>query len=56
MGDDYEVVTIMGHKKGFRNTEELIEKGFKVLRLWERDIKIMDINDFKEKLLGANRW
>jgi len=31
-------------------TKELIEKGFKVLRLWEREIKIMDINEFKDKL------
>ena len=27
-------------------TSELIEKGFKVLRLWERDIKVMDIDRF----------
>jgi len=31
-------------------TSELINKGFKVLRLWEREIKIMDINKFKERL------
>jgi G:T-mismatch repair DNA endonuclease (very short patch repair protein) len=31
-------------------TSKLIEKGFKVLHLWECDIKIMNINQFKEKL------
>lgn len=31
-------------------TKELIEKGFKVLRLWEFEIKSMDINQFKNKL------
>ena len=31
-------------------TKELIQKGFKVLRLWEFEIKAMDINKFKEKL------
>ncbi len=29
-------------------TKELLEKGFKVLRLWESDIKVMDLNKFKE--------
>jgi len=27
-----------------------MEKGFKVLRLWEREVKAMDINDLKERL------
>ena len=31
-------------------TKELIEKGFKVLRLWENDIKVMDLNEFKSRL------
>ena len=31
-------------------TSELIEKGFKVLRLWERDIKIMSLEEFKQKI------
>lgn len=31
-------------------TKELIEKGFKVLRLWEFEIKEMKLNDFKEKI------
>ena len=34
-------------------TKELIEKGFKVLRLWEREIKIMGIEDFKIKIQGV---
>ena len=29
-------------------TKEMLEKGFKVLRLWEVEIKEMDINEFKE--------
>ncbi len=31
-------------------TKELIQKGFKVLRLWEREIRIMNISDFKKKI------
>jgi len=31
-------------------TSELLDKGFKVLRLWEFEIKEMDINNFKNKL------
>ncbi len=31
-----------------QRTKELIEKGFKVLRLWEHDIKTIELNDFKE--------
>jgi len=32
-------------------TKELLEKGFKVLRLWEFEIKKMELNDFQSKLL-----
>jgi len=32
-------------------TKELLEKGFKVLRLWEFEIREMDINKFKNKLI-----
>lgn len=32
-------------------TKELLEKGFKVLRLWECEIKQMNLETFKEKLL-----
>ena len=31
-------------------TQELKEKGFKVLRLWEREIKVMDLETFKRRL------
>lgn len=31
-------------------TEELIKNGFKVLRLWERDIRRIRIKEFKQKL------
>ena len=31
-------------------TKELIDKGFKVLRLWENEIKVMDLNKFKKAL------
>ena len=31
-------------------TKELIEKGFKVLRLWEHEIKVMSLDDFKNKI------
>ena len=33
-------------------TKELIEKGFKVLRLWENEIKEMELSDFKIKLIS----
>ncbi len=31
-------------------TSELLSKGFKVLRLWENEIKAMDLDGFKKKL------
>lgn len=31
-------------------TKELIEQGFKILRLWEKEIKVMNIKEFKNKL------
>ena len=36
-------------------TKELIEKGFKVLRLWEFEINDMTIDKFKERLDGIYR-
>jgi len=33
-------------------TKELIEKGFRVIRLWEHEIKVMELNDFKNKVHG----
>jgi very-short-patch-repair endonuclease/ribosomal protein L40E len=35
-------------------TKELIEKGFKVLRLWEFEIKKMGLDDFRMKLIENN--
>ena len=32
-------------------TLELIEKGFKVLRLWGSEIKLMDISEFEKKII-----
>ena len=31
-------------------TRELIEQGFKVLRLWENEIKVLNLDNFKEKI------
>ena len=31
-------------------TKELIDKGFKVIRLWEHEIKVMELNDLKQKI------
>ena len=40
-----------------RNKKGRFEKGFKVLRLWEREIKTIELNDFKNKLRQIeNRW
>lgn len=36
-------------------TKELIEKGFKVLRLWEHEIKEMDIDTLKNKIMNSSR-
>ena len=33
-------------------TKELLEQGFKVLRLWENEINEMQVEDFKERLSG----
>lgn len=38
-------------EKDNQRTKELIEKGFKVLRLWEHDIKKMQLINFKKKLV-----
>ena len=41
-----------GVEKDNIRTKELIEKGFKVLRLWESEIKIMNLREFKNKIRG----
>ena len=40
----------IGLEKDHIRTKELIEKGFKVLRLWECEIIPMNINEFQDKL------
>ena len=37
-------------KRDDDRTKELLQKGFKVLRLWEFKIKDMNLNDFKQKI------
>jgi very-short-patch-repair endonuclease len=39
-----------GRDIDYIRTKELIEKGFKVLRIWEVDIRKMSISDFKERI------
>ncbi len=41
----------IGLEKDHIRTKELIEKGFKVLRLWEKEIKVMNVNDFKDRMI-----
>jgi len=36
-------------------TKELQEKGFRVIRLWEHEIKVMELNDLKNILIGGTR-
>ncbi len=33
-------------------TKELQEKGFRVIRLWEHEIKVMEVNDLRNKING----
>jgi very-short-patch-repair endonuclease len=40
----------VGNEIDHIRTSELIEKGFKVLRLWEKEINIMSMEDFKKRL------
>ncbi len=35
-------------------TKELQEKGFRVIRLWEHEIKVMEVNDLRNKVHGNN--
>lgn len=42
----------IGREIDYIRTKELIEKGFKVLRLWESDIKILNINSFNNLLMN----
>lgn len=40
----------IGLERDHIRTKELIEKGFKVLRLWESEIRVMDINQFRKQI------
>ncbi len=40
----------IGLERDHIRTKELIEQGFKVLRLWEVEINEMTIKDFQERL------
>jgi very-short-patch-repair endonuclease len=44
----------VGNEIDHIRTNELIEKGFKVLRLWENEIKLMNVSDFKQKIGEIN--
>ena len=41
----------VGNEVDHIRTCELLDKGFKVLRLWEHEIKVMDLNNFREVLV-----
>ena len=41
----------IGNKVDHIRTKELINKGFKVLRLWEFEIREMNLKDFKRRLI-----
>ncbi|MEK6882820.1 MAG: hypothetical protein AABY22_24570 [Nanoarchaeota archaeon] len=36
----------------YQRTKELQEKGYRVIRLWEHEIKRIELNGFKERLNG----
>jgi len=40
----------IGRKIDLQRTQELLDKGFRVLRLWEHEIKVMNISKFKDRL------
>jgi len=43
----------VGTERDHIRTKELIEKGFKVLRLWEYDINRMNLKEFKNRIEGV---
>lgn len=45
----------IGLERDHVRTKELITKGFKVLRLWERDIRVMDVNQFESILKSRGK-
>jgi very-short-patch-repair endonuclease len=45
----------VGNEIDHIRTSELIAKGFKVLRLWESEIKNLSLSDFQNKLNSIKR-
>ena len=43
----------IGNKLDHIRTKELLENGFKVLRLWEREIRVMDLKDLNTLIAGV---
>lgn len=37
-------------------TKELIEKGYRVIRIWENEIRVMSIDDLKEKVMEVKTY
>jgi very-short-patch-repair endonuclease len=46
----------VGTERDLIRTKDLVEKGFNVLRLWESDIKKMEIKDFMEKIKPFDKF
>ena len=44
----------IGNEKDHIRTKDLIDRGFKVLRLWGSEINAMDVDEFSERLVIAN--
>ena len=53
-GDKLTEKMIKQREKDEIRTKELIKKGYNILRLWEYEIKAMDINEFNNKLANQN--
>jgi len=57
--DYYPILTenqIMVRDKDYVKTDQLIKKGFRVLRLWEDEINRMDLDDFKNRIEPFNYY
>jgi len=40
-------------KRDISRTKELLEKGYKVIRIWENEVRKITLEDFKEKIMGV---
>ena len=47
--------TVKRRKLDKLRTKELIEKGFRVIRLWEHEIKVMNVEDLQNKLIEVKK-